>query len=176
MQSYAVDRARVYVAGLSAGGAAAAIMAFTYPDMFAAVGVHSGLACGAAQDMGSAFMAMNMGAGEPVEARRPVPAIVFHGDRDTTVNAANAARVVAQMLGGRGASVVRTDGQRGGMRYTRHVHLDAAGAVLAEDWRVHGGGHAWFGGSPAGSYSVSEGPDATGEMLRFFLAHHLPRV
>jgi len=156
MRDHAVDPKRVYVAGLSAGGAAAAIMAATYPDLYAAVGIHSGLACGAARDLPSALMAMRQGgAGPSAEHRSVVPTIVFHGDRDTTVHPANGDRIVAQSTGTGGrSSVVR-------------------GQVRSEHWTIHGAAHAWSGGSPAGSYTDPKGPDATREMLRFFLAHSL---
>jgi poly(hydroxyalkanoate) depolymerase family esterase len=181
MRDYTVDPRRVYVAGLSAGGAAAAIMGDAYPDLFAAIGVHSGLACGAARDMPSAFAAMQGGGLAGTAAvrsraqRRIVPAIVFHGDRDSTVNPRNADEVVAQSTQ---AAVLSKDVEQGrasgGHAYSRTLSTDAAGRTVIEQWVVHGAGHAWFGGSVAGSYTDPRGPDATREMLRFFLEHPHP--
>jgi poly(hydroxyalkanoate) depolymerase family esterase len=183
MREYAVDPRRVYVAGLSAGGAAAAIMGDAYPDLYAAIGVHSGLACGAASDMSSAFVAMQ-GSGKHRAAgalrsraprRRVVPAIVFHGDRDTTVNPRNADAVVAQSAQAAMLEKHAEKGQvPGGHAYSRTLNADADGETVIEQWVVHGAGHAWFGGSPAGSYTDPRGPDASREMLRFFLQHPLP--
>jgi poly(hydroxyalkanoate) depolymerase family esterase len=174
MRSHAVDPARVYVAGLSAGGAAAAIMGAAYPDLYAAVGVHSGLACGAARDMRSAFAAMQRGApGAPRSAPVP-PTIVFHGDRDTTVHPRNGEAVLAQAVPDTLWTRVETGQVQGGHAYTRTVHIDANGQTVAENWTIHGAGHAWSGGSPAGSYTDPRGPDATSEMLRFFREHPRP--
>ncbi len=184
MRDYAIDPRRVYIAGLSAGGAAAAIMGDAYSDLYAAIGVHSGLACGAARDLPSAFAAMQGNGGpaprngrtSPAGSKpRVVPAIVFHGDKDTTVNPRNADLVVAQS--GQGTSLRRRveKGQvAGGLAYSRILHADASGETVVEQWVIHGAGHAWSGGSPAGSCTLPEGPDATGEMVRFFLEHPLP--
>lgn len=174
MAGYAVDPVRVYVAGLSAGGAAAAIMGDAYPDLYAAIGVHSGLACGAARDMKSAFTVMQ--AGGPGVAhpsgQRLVPAIVFHGDHDKTVNPRNADAVITQSTQGQGLrAAVENSGAAGGHAYTKTIYKDAKGNVVVEKWLVRGAGHAWFGGSPAGSYTDPQGPDATREMMRFFLQH-----
>ena len=146
---------------------AAAIMAATHPDLFAAVGVHSGLACGAARDMPSAFAAMGgSGTIRPRGKGPTVPTIVFHGDADRTVNPVNSDHVVAQARQEAALTKVVTRGDTlGGMAYTRTVHLDAAGG------EVLGAGHAWSGGSVSGSYTDARGPDASREMIRFFLGH-----
>lgn len=175
---YGIDSRKVYVAGLSAGGAMAAVMGVAYPDLYAAVGVHSGLACGSAHDLPSALAAMK---GMPASKGRPsgiagaspsIPTIVFHGDHDKTVHPRNGADVISKSAhreGNHGGQVSTERGQApGGHSYTRTVHRDAAGRVVLEHWLVHGGGHAWFGGSRAGSYSDPRGPDAAAEMLRFF--------
>jgi len=175
MRDQAVDPQRVYVAGLSAGGAAAAVMGATYPDLYAAIGVHSGLACGAAQDLPSALAAMRQGsppaAGTSCNgSRRPVPTIVFHGDRDTTVSPVNGDQVIAQSKAGADLRPTVNRGQsEGGTTYTRTVQADEGGRPILEQWVLHGTGHAWSGGSQAGSYTDPRGPDASREMLRFFL-------
>jgi poly(hydroxyalkanoate) depolymerase family esterase len=174
MREHSVDPARVYVAGLSAGGAAAAIMGATYPDLYAAIGIHSGLACGAARDMPSAFNAMRQGGALGGRlSGRPVPTIVFHGDEDKTVNPVNGDQVMDQFSGGAGrlSSEVSHGEAPGGLSYTRTVAGGAGGTPLFEQWRIHGAGHAWSGGSLSGSYTEPRGPDASREMLRFFLAH-----
>ncbi|MDQ3510626.1 MAG: PHB depolymerase family esterase [Pseudomonadota bacterium] len=175
MDEFATDRARVYVAGLSAGGAAAAIMGAVYPELYAAIGVHSGLAYGAARDMPSAFSAMRQGSAPTASAAvgtLPVATIVFHGDRDGTVSAVNGEQVIAQSKAAAQLhSSVSHGRSAGGVEYTRTVQADDTGLVVLEHWLLHGGGHAWSGGSAAGSYTDPRGPDASREMLRFFLQH-----
>ncbi len=179
LNRYGIDARKVYVAGLSAGGAMAAVMGVTYPDLYAAVGIHSGLAFGSAHDLPSGLAAMK---GMPAsigrssgaaEASHSIPTIVFHGDHDKTVHPRNGTDVIARSAhreGGHGGQVRTERGQApDGHSYTRTVHRDAAGRVVLEHWLVHGGGHAWFGGNRAGSYSDPRGPSAAAEMIRFFL-------
>jgi poly(hydroxyalkanoate) depolymerase family esterase len=177
MRDYSIDPKRVYVAGLSAGGAAAAIMGATHADLYAAVGIHSGLACGAASDLPSAFVAMRQGSGSEATAggRHTVPTIVFHGDRDTTVHPNNGDRIVGHATKVKNSTTKVLGGRvLHGHAYTSTIVTDADGRAITEHWTIHGAGHAWSGGSPAGSYTDPRGPDATKEMLRFFLEHSLP--
>ncbi len=177
---YRVDPSRVYVAGLSAGAAMAVVLGATYPDVFAAVGAHSGLPYRAAKDVGSAFAVMRSGASGTIDAAANaggtvMPTIVFHGDRDQTVSAVNGDAIVARMTGivgrDRTSSTHDSGSVAGGRNYVRTTYTDEAGQAVIEDWRVHGGGHAWMGGSASGSYTDPSGPDASAEMVRFFLQH-----
>ena len=179
--SYRVDPRRIYIAGLSAGGAMATIMAMTYADLYAAAGIHSGLPHAAAHDLTSALAAMQQGAraggGNRRAPARPVPIIVFHGDRDTTVHPGNGDQVIVQFSPaasrpGSDAEVKVEQGQvPDGHAYTRTVYHHPSGLPHVEQWTIHGAGHAWSGGSTRGSYTDPRGPDASREMLRFFLAH-----
>jgi poly(hydroxyalkanoate) depolymerase family esterase len=186
MEEYEVAEGRVYVAGMSAGGAMAAILGATYPDLYAAVGVHSGLAPGSAHDMPSAFTAMRQGG--PVVAsqngtgggsREIVPTIIFHGDGDTTVHPRNGERLLAHLgAEGRNGSSPRVSARRGGVpggyEYTKFTYRGADGRDLVERWSIYGLGHAWSGGSYPGSYTDPKGPDASAEMVRFFLQNQKP--
>jgi poly(hydroxyalkanoate) depolymerase family esterase len=185
MRNYSVDPQRVYVGGLSAGAAAAAVMGATYPDLYAAIAVHSGLAYGAADDLTSAFAAMRQGdspgssafgdASVAPEHRSPVPTIVFHGDRDNVVHPRNADHVIAGSMRATSWQKKAHRGQvPGGHAYTCTIHSDMRGQTIVEQWCIHGAGHAWSGGSPAGSYTDPRGPDAAKEMLRFFRDHPSP--
>lgn len=171
--SHHIDPKRVYVAGLSAGGAMAAILGDAYPDLFAAVGVHSGLPTGSATDVQSAFAAMSGGA-QPARRAAPrgptPPTIVFHGDADTTVNVVNGERVL-RAAGLFASPEVRRGATGMGVAWSCRHFVDAQGTVRAEEWTVHGAGHAWSGGDLSGSYTDPRGPDASAEMLRFFLSH-----
>jgi len=175
MEAHAIDPQRVYVAGLSAGGAMAAILASAYPGLYAAAGVHSGLAPGVAADLPSALAAMK-GSGRPVptQAGPGVPTIVFHGDRDATVHPDNAHGVVAACVGSSAqVETRRVEGVNNKRHSTKHLYRDPAGDIVAERWEIHGAGHAWAGGTANGSYTDQNGPDASAEMLRFFLEHAL---
>ena len=180
MKEHNIDPRRVFIAGLSAGGAMAAIVADAYPEIFAAVGVHSGLPNGAANNVAEALAVMSSGQSghikspqPPQQTQRLVPTIVFHGDQDRTVHPRNGEQVIASALGSASAASPRvTQGvSPNGRRYTNATHHGDAGKVLAEHWLVHGAGHAWSGGHAMGSYTDAKGPDATAEMLRFFFAH-----
>jgi poly(hydroxyalkanoate) depolymerase family esterase len=185
MRDHSVDPQRVYIGGLSAGAAAAAVMGATYPDVYAAIGVHSGLACGAANDLPSAFTAMRQGdlpassgsgdVSTVLGHGSAVPTIVFHGDRDNTVHPRNGDHVIAQKRIMNLQKNVHRGRVPGGYAYTRTIHTDASGRAILEHWEIHGAGHAWSGGSPAGSYTDPRGPDAAREMLRFFLEHTAAR-
>lgn len=184
---YRIDRRRIFVAGLSAGAAMAVILGATYPELYAAIGAHSGLPYAAAHDVPSAFSAMKAGAGlagapppfASLRAQQPqiahtVPIIVFHGDGDNTVAASNGAAIV-------GAAVARSEQQSlrvtthegvtsAGRTYSRTLFADAGDDVVVEHWILHGAGHAWSGGSQRGSFTDPSGPDASTEMIRFFYA------
>lgn len=164
---YPVDADCVYVAGLSAGGAMAAILAAAYPDVFAAAGVHSGLPVGAARDLPSALQAMN-GGDRRGRGSGAIPVIVIHGDGDRTVHPANGESIF-------GCDDDACESQKGstadGHAWTRRVRRDRTGRVVAEHWSIHGADHAWSGGSERGSYTDPRGPDATEAMLRFFAQH-----
>lgn len=168
-----VDPSRVHVAGMSAGGAMAATLGVVYPDLFAAIGVHSGLAHGAAVDLPSALQAMKVGRAGVTPTGRGVPTIVFHGDRDRTVHRGNAEQVLRQATAHVSHPLLTVHERAGGTKRdaTRYVYQAPDGTTLAEGWSVNGLGHAWSGGDAAGSFTDPSGPDASAEMLRFFGEH-----
>ncbi len=176
MDDYAIDPTKVFIAGLSAGGAMAVVLGRTYPDLFAAVGCHSGLAHGCAIGTGAAMQAMQYGefAGAVHAGVSARPMIVFHGDLDGMVHPRNGHGVVEQSIalhGRLGAAVTAQSetGARGGRSFTREIHHSEQGGVVVEHWTVHGSGHAWSGGRRQGSFTDENGPDASREMMRFFL-------
>lgn len=182
-ERHEISSERLFVAGLSAGGAMAAILGTAYPDLFAAIGVHSGLRAGAAHDLESALAAMKRGAA-PANgsvarsasggARKPLRTIVFHGRQDRTVHPSNARQVTEAALAAfpDDALGVREESGRsaGGRSFIRTVHADERGVPMVELWEVKGAGHAWSGGTRAGSHTDPLGPDASEAMAAFFLA------
>lgn len=182
VDAYKLDGGKVYIAGLSAGGAMAVIMATTYPDLYSAVGVHSGLPYGCAADLPSALAAMRGGtpnrpasAAKDTQANPPaVPIIIFHGDSDTTVHMRNGERLMKQSSSQQPDVLIGQGQVPDGHRYTCTSHHGNEGQLLAEHWVIHGAGHAWAGGCKSGSYTDPKGPDATREMLRFFYAQGKP--
>lgn len=170
---HGLDARRVYVAGLSAGGAMAAVMAATYPELYSAAGIHSGLGYASARDLPSAFAAMKGKLGarrRGTSSARSVPLIVFHGDRDSTVHPSNGEHPMTDTL------EKVEHGRANGRSYTRTTHWSPSGKPVLEHWLVHGAGHAWSGGSRSGSYADPLGPDASREMLRFFRAQSAGRL
>jgi len=185
-----VDPRRIFVAGLSAGAAMAVVLGQAYPELFAGVGAHSGLPYASAHDIPSAMAAMKggrgrSGAGLPRSGaassravQHAVPTIVFHGDRDHTVQHDNAVRIVEQVSAAfrqeRSGTALTSSTLRAtspaGRSYSRTVHADADGVSRIESWTLHGAGHAWSGGHASGSYTDGSGPDASAEMVRFFMA------
>jgi len=180
MAEYQLDRRQVFVAGLSAGGAMAAVMGETYPDLYAAMGIHSGLAYRSANDVMSAFAAMR---GERGHASRamlsdigmtpPVRTIVFHGCADVTVSPANVDGILSAATGHIPRAVADCERglSSGGRTYSRRVIPGPDGSSAVECWMVDAVGHAWSGGQAGGSFTDPQGPDASVEMMRFFLAH-----
>jgi poly(hydroxyalkanoate) depolymerase family esterase len=202
MQSYNIDPRRVYVAGLSAGGAMAAIVSEVYPEIFAAVAVHSGLPRGAATNVIDALTAMKRG-GQGKKASLPqysflqkpeiaetalvsIPTIVFHGGGDRIVHPVNGEHLISAALNRvsnaqngaddylPGDTHVEQGVSPRGKAYSRSIQRDSKGSVLTEHWVVHGAGHAWSGGQALGSHTDVDGPDASGEIIRFFFEHPKP--
>ncbi len=177
VQKHGADPERIYIAGLSAGGAMAAVMAGLRPDIFAAVGVHSGLAAGAAQDVISAFAAMRSGA--KGRSQPTLPTIIFHGTADKTVHPDNGDHITDAALAGLKASglkLVKTQSSmthKGEDKTERLVYSTADGTPYIENWRIDDGTHAWSGGDATGSYTDPDGPSASAAMLAFFLQHRL---
>jgi poly(hydroxyalkanoate) depolymerase family esterase len=178
-QKHGADAQRIFVAGLSAGAAMALVLGETYPELFAGVGVHSGLPYASAHDVPTALAAMKGGrnGGPRGKAMQAVPIIVFHGDRDHTVQLSNSTHIVehardAYGAQGGGAELVSSESSGvspGGRSYKRTTYANAEGRIRIESWIVHGAGHAWSGGNAGGTYTDGKGPDASVEMVRFFL-------
>lgn len=183
MKDMKVDARRVYVVGLSAGAAMALTVSYAYPEIFAAAGLHSGIAYGVATSTPEAIKRMGVGASDPADyagvvtramgANKPIPTIVFQGKSDKTVNPANADNIVTQLSSGFDQSKLTVKSENTGVtadgfHFTRRVHGQPS---LIEEWTVDELGHAWSGGSKDGTYTDERGPDATREIMRFLLEH-----
>lgn len=194
MSQYNIDHNRVYVAGMSAGGAMTVIMGATYPDLYAGIGVSAGLEYKAAHDLLSAISAQELGGPDPNQQgglaylaagseARVVPTIVFHGQNDLTVQVVNGHQVLSQWAQTNDyaddglnndsitdqAAYVEQGQVPNGYTYTRSVYKDSKGEEMMEKWIVDTMTHRWSGGSTEGSYTDPKGPDASEEMYRFFM-------
>lgn len=188
MGSHAIDPQQVFVAGLSAGGAMAIILAEQYPELFTAVGVHSGLPSGAATSMMEAFSLMQnatpvqpepVTSGPDSEKHHHTPMIVFHGDQDRTVHCANAERIIWNWLEREAARTGTLDWQPTSLTHvsdagrqsivTTYESGALPGRTGCEYWQLIDAGHTWSGGSANGSYTDTQGPNASEQMVRFFL-------
>lgn len=167
---FAIERSRIFAAGLSAGGAMVDVLSSTYPEVFSAVGIHSGLPNGAASNVMSAFAAMKGNGNATAKPASTVRKIIFHGGSDGTVHPSNGKQVfdLARSTHSEPAEY-QIDAVINGKRVTRSLIGQAQDHAIAEHWLIHGGGHAWSGGDHRGSYVDATGPDASREMVRFFL-------
>jgi poly(hydroxyalkanoate) depolymerase family esterase len=189
MHDYAVDPTRVHLAGISAGAAMAALVAVAYPEQYASLALHSGLAWRAATDVVGALGVMARGGADPDALgaaafaamggrARAIPTLVIHGGKDAVVNPANGRQSARQWaatnalaLGSGPLAAQEATGEKGGYRWTRACHRAPSGGCVVEEWVVAELGHAWSGGSPDGTFTDAHGPDATAEMVRFFREH-----
>lgn len=178
MSDYRVDSRRVFVAGMSAGGAMAVIMGRTYPDLFSGIGVHSGLPYQCANNVVSALAVMRDARMAQRAARTSVeyrtPTIVFRGTADRTVNPANGDAIVLQATGDWPKSAALSSEREiaisaNGTTSERTVYREAGGDIAIESWVIRDAGHLWSGGDPRGSHTDANGPDASAQFMRFFL-------
>jgi poly(hydroxyalkanoate) depolymerase family esterase len=178
IKEFGIERDQVFVAGLSAGAAMAVIMGKTYPDLFSAIGVHSGLAYQSAGNVMSALAVMRGNAGSGMFGKTHSPdgnerlarTIIFHGSADRTVHPSNARRILDAVSGeAKQGEPATSNGSTNGRRFTQTVIAHQNGYPLVESWLIDGAGHAWSGGNSSGSYTDAQGPDASSEMVRFFL-------
>lgn len=196
---WTIDRSRIYVAGISAGASMSVIMGATYPDIFAAIGVHSGLEYQAATSQNQVLRVSRRGGPDPIRQgkaaydamsnfARIIPTIVFHGTNDYIVNPINGRQVVQQWMQTNffasnetyqadfnNPSSTRVDQVPAGRSYTVFTWDDNDGYELQEYWKVEGMGHRWSGGKYGGSYTDSLGPDASLAMYTFFMNHPMKK-
>ncbi len=175
-RTHQINPDQTFIAGFSAGAGMAATMAVVYPELYAALGIHSGVAHGAVRDFLSALITMQhatLSSHAPHPLHERIPTIVFHGDADNMVHPTHAEQFFghaaapgAVIPGCKLTETVAPDAGRHG--YTRTAHLDERRRIFSEQWLVHGGGHAWYGGDPSATHADPSGPDAAAEMMRFF--------
>jgi len=196
---WTIDATRIYVAGLSAGAAMSVILGVTYPDVFAAIGVHSGLEYQAATSLNDGFRAMRRGGPDPQQQGRAayaamgnlariVPTIVFHGTNDTTVASVNGDQTLQQWMetdylasnntypaNFKQPTSVVSGKVPGGYAYAVATWNAVNGNEVQAYWKIGGLGHAWSGGSPAGTFTDARGPNASVALYNFFMAHVLAK-
>jgi len=196
---WTIDTARIYVAGISAGAAMSVILGATYPDIFAAIGIHSGLEYQALKSHHGALTISKRGGPDPLQQgqaayeamgsyARIVPTIVFHGTKDTVINITNGDQVVQQwmqtdMLASHDTYVADFNAPATattykiptGYAYTVYTWQNSRGKTIQEYWKVNGLGHAWSGGNSSGSYTDSRGPSASEALYAFFMHHSMHR-
>lgn len=169
---YRLDRQSTFAAGLSAGASMAAILGASYPEVFSAVGIHSGVDYAAAHDAASAFAAMRgqSGGARINSATSGIRTILFHGTKDAVVHPSNADALRDAALGGRATYKIRSEAvDVNGRAATRVDYIDTAGKTQVQDWRIEGAGHLWSGGNSKGSHTDASGPHASDAMVQFFL-------
>lgn len=181
MATHAIDPRRVYIAGVSAGAAMAVNTAASYPELYAAVGTHSGIPYRAASDVAHAWAVMRTGTSDPAILAyalqdalggRAMPLIAIHGGADPVVSPVNSRQLAAQWAGVlRLQSTTPERSTTGGLAVERTVWPGADGKPVIELWIVDGLAHAWSGGSKDGTYTDPRGPDATKVILDFLLSH-----
>jgi poly(hydroxyalkanoate) depolymerase family esterase len=184
MRTYRVDARRVHVAGISAGGAMALIVAASFPDLYASAASHSGVAVGAARSAEEALAVMRGGVADSVDlaarlravagpSMRAIPLLVLHGDADNVVNARNGRQTASQWGAAFGltASGAAESSEVAGRRVERSVLSRGSGTPVVELHVVTGLAHAWSGGSKTGTYADEAGPSAAEAMLAFFARH-----
>ena len=196
--AWSIDPSRVYVIGMSSGAFEVSVLGGAYPDLFAAIGIHSGGAfkrgpagClgGYHPGPGTAALARAADAAEGRRARI-VPVILFHGDIDAAVPYSCGRQALAQSLQTdndvlavaklpriRARPAGTTNGQvPGGLRYTVQDYRAPGGCLVAQFWTIHGMGHYWSGGShdpSAATWTDPNGPSAAAASWAFFAGHRL---
>jgi poly(hydroxyalkanoate) depolymerase family esterase len=186
-----IDPRRVYLVGMSAGGAMACLLAVRHSRLFAACAIHSGVMYGVASSPMQAVSVMQSGASpasidkarrllhEVGEPEVTVPTLVIHGDRDATVNPLNADQIIVQLKERTefidpSMGKLLASGERliddGGRAYRQQDYTQQGRSILRKIL-VQGLGHAWSGGDSRYEFNDAGGPDATQLILDFVMPH-----